>query len=164
MYILYCSPSSLWSSILSLGIINVERIWLIAPAYFYVDNPPSLRSIHDVLSLNIMSTTRPIVNVFRNRARLQLQQHYLQCRPRTSILFASISFHRSRFHLSTSTTIRASLASTLPSQPTVLLHKPSQEDIAEKELDLDLLPPELVKLDITDRAAEACITFSALDF
>ncbi|KAF8871250.1 hypothetical protein CPB84DRAFT_1801010 [Gymnopilus junonius] len=56
--------------------------------------------------------------------------------------------------LSTSVPKRAALASSLPAKPTVLLFTPSQKDLEEEELDVDLIPPEQVKLEITDRAAE----------
>ncbi|KAF9453954.1 hypothetical protein P691DRAFT_525694 [Macrolepiota fuliginosa MF-IS2] len=48
----------------------------------------------------------------------------------------------------------AAFAQQLPSEPTVVLHTPSPEYIKEEELDVQLLPPEEVKLVITDRAAE----------
>ncbi|KAJ3500347.1 hypothetical protein NLJ89_g9840 [Agrocybe chaxingu] len=38
--------------------------------------------------------------------------------------------------------------------PTVVLFSPSKEYIEQEELDVELLPPEQVKLEITDRAAE----------
>jgi|SRR6266540_4246667 len=56
-------------------------------------------------------------------------------------------------NLSTSTTSRASLASSLPTQPTVVLHYPNHAELEKEELEVDLLPPEQVKIDITDRAA-----------
>lgn len=100
-----------------------------------------------------------MANAFRNGARLQLRQY----RPGTTMPFALFSY-ATQSNLSTSTTTRASLASTLPSQPTVLLHQPTQADIAEQELDLDLLSPELVSLDITDRAAEVMDHILVLEF
>jgi len=48
----------------------------------------------------------------------------------------------------------AALAPSLPAQPTVLLFTPSPEYIEKEELDVELLSPEQVKLEITDRAAE----------
>jgi len=48
----------------------------------------------------------------------------------------------------------AALAPSLPAQPTVLLFTPSPEYIEKEELDVELLPPEQIKLEITDRAAE----------
>ncbi|KAH6914240.1 hypothetical protein BKA70DRAFT_1260835 [Coprinopsis sp. MPI-PUGE-AT-0042] len=49
---------------------------------------------------------------------------------------------------------RAALAQQIPSQPTVLLETPSAAYLEEEELDVDPIPPEKVKLVITDRAAE----------
>ncbi|KJA20015.1 hypothetical protein HYPSUDRAFT_189184 [Hypholoma sublateritium FD-334 SS-4] len=66
-------------------------------------------------------------------------------------LQASYVFRR---NLSTTLPRRAALASSLPTQPTVVLFTPSQADIEKEELDVELLPPEQVKLEITDRAAE----------
>jgi hypothetical protein len=60
--------------------------------------------------------------------------------------------YSSRF--STSSSSKAALAQDLPAQPTVLLDTPSADYIKEEELDVDLIPPEQVKLVITDRAAE----------
>lgn len=59
-----------------------------------------------------------------------------------------------RRNLSTTLPRRAALASSLPTQPTIVLFSPTQADIEKEELDVDLLPPEQVKLEITDRAAE----------
>lgn len=62
---------------------------------------------------------------------------------------------------SSTSSSRAALAQELPAQPTVLLDTPSPDYIKEEELDVELIPPEQVKLVITDRAAEvsfeACI-------
>ncbi|KAF8971080.1 hypothetical protein BDZ97DRAFT_1651723 [Flammula alnicola] len=59
-----------------------------------------------------------------------------------------------RRNLSSTIPRRAELASSLPTQPTVVLSMPSQEYIDKEELDVELLPPEQVRLEITDRAAE----------
>jgi len=48
------------------------------------------------------------------------------------------------------------MASSLPSQPTTVLYHPTQVDMADEEVDVDLMPPERVNLEITDRAAEVC--------
>ena len=58
-------------------------------------------------------------------------------------------------NLSTTPKRLAALASSLPAKPTVVLATPSTDYIEKEELDVDILPPEQVKLDITDRAAEA---------
>jgi len=58
-------------------------------------------------------------------------------------------------NLSTTTKRLAALASSLPTRPTVVLATPSPDYIEKEELDVELLSPEQVKLDITDRAAEA---------
>jgi hypothetical protein len=100
-----------------------------------------------------MSTTRRLAKPLLDAARFQFRQHTSKVLSRTIILHAS-SKHDSRSHLSTSTTSRASLASSLPSQPTILLYQPKEVDIAKEDLDVDFLPPERVKLEITDRAAE----------
>ena len=57
-------------------------------------------------------------------------------------------------HFYTSTSSKAALASEIPAQPTIVLDTPSPEYLKEEELDVDLIPPEQVKLVITDRAAE----------
>ena len=57
--------------------------------------------------------------------------------------------------ISTTAQRLAALASSLPAKPTVVLATPSTDHIEKEELDVELLPPEQVKLDITDRAAEA---------
>jgi len=49
---------------------------------------------------------------------------------------------------------KAAFAETLPTQPTVLISNPVQADLDREELDIELLPLEQVKLEITDRAAE----------
>ena len=49
----------------------------------------------------------------------------------------------------------AALAYSLPAKPTVVLATPSTDYIEKEELDVEILPTEQVKLDITDRAAEA---------
>ncbi|KAF8198053.1 hypothetical protein BJ912DRAFT_55762 [Pholiota molesta] len=59
-----------------------------------------------------------------------------------------------RRNISTTVPRRAALASSLPTKPTVVLSAPSQADIEKEELDVELIPPEKVKLEITDRAAE----------
>lgn len=59
--------------------------------------------------------------------------------------------------LSATSRRHAALAPSLPAQPTVVLCTPSPEYIEKEELDVDLLPPEQVKLEITDRAAEVRI-------
>ena len=59
--------------------------------------------------------------------------------------------------LSVTSRRHAALAPSLPTQPTVVLCTPSPEYIEKEELDVDLLPPEQVKLEITDRAAEVRI-------
>ncbi|KAF9528489.1 hypothetical protein CPB83DRAFT_854237 [Crepidotus variabilis] len=61
------------------------------------------------------------------------------------------SFER---YLSTTNLTRAALASALPTKPTVILFQPTKEALEKEELDVELLPPEQVKLEITDRAAE----------
>jgi len=48
----------------------------------------------------------------------------------------------------------ASLAAKPPTHPTVLLSSPSSAYVQQEELDVELPPPENVKLVITDRAAE----------
>lgn len=74
----------------------------------------------------------------------------MSCR-RLMLQTLSPAAHRS---LSTSVPRQAALASSLPAKPTVLLSTPSQKNLEKEELDVDLIPPEQVKLDITDRAAE----------
>jgi hypothetical protein len=60
-------------------------------------------------------------------------------------------------NLSSTTRRLAALASSLPTKPTVVLATPSTDYIEKEGLDFELLPPEQVKLDITDRAAEASL-------
>lgn len=50
----------------------------------------------------------------------------------------------------------AALASHPPSRPTVLIHAPSLKDVKDLEYEVDLLPPEQSKINITDQAAEVC--------
>jgi hypothetical protein len=69
--------------------------------------------------------------------------------------------YSSRF--STSSSSKAALAHDLPAQPTILLDTPSADYIKEEELDVDLIPPEQVKLVITDRAAEVRQTVDPRD-
>jgi len=54
----------------------------------------------------------------------------------------------------TNTRCYAALAGRLPSQPITVLQTPSLDYIKQEELDVELLPPDEVKLVITDRAAE----------
>ena len=54
-----------------------------------------------------------------------------------------------------STPKRLAALASIPAKPTVVLATPSTDYIEKEELDVDLIPPEQVKLDITDRAAEA---------
>ena len=53
-----------------------------------------------------------------------------------------------------STTKRLAALASLPTKPTVVLATPSPDYIKKEELDVEILPPEQVKLDITDRAAD----------
>ena len=66
-------------------------------------------------------------------------------------------------HLSTSIPKQAALASSLPTKPTVLLFTPTKQDLEKQELDVDLIPPEQVKLEITDRAAEVSVFLALHD-
>ena len=59
-------------------------------------------------------------------------------------------------HVASSSPSRANLTQTLSSHTTLLLQTPSPQYIAKQELDVDLPPPDHVKLVITDRAAEVC--------
>ena len=38
--------------------------------------------------------------------------------------------------------------------PTVVLYSPSPESIEEEEIDVDVLPPSEIRIELTDRAAE----------
>lgn len=69
---------------------------------------------------------------------------------------------RNRPFLSTSSTSKASLASSLPTQPTVMLYHPTKADVETEEVDVELLPPDRVKLEITDRAAEVSLPTTSL--
>ncbi|KIM45060.1 hypothetical protein M413DRAFT_441713 [Hebeloma cylindrosporum] len=95
-----------------------------------------------------------------SKALLSLQRHRLSVRtlfssrswnpvpprnPRICITHRALSVTPQRY---------AALAASLPAQPTVVLYTPSPEYIEKEELDVELLPPEQVKLEITDRAAE----------
>jgi len=55
----------------------------------------------------------------------------------------------------------AALAPSLPAKPTVVLATPSTDYIEKEELDVELLPPEQVNLDITDRAAEQLMSIAS---
>ncbi|KAJ3550937.1 hypothetical protein NMY22_g120 [Coprinellus aureogranulatus] len=63
---------------------------------------------------------------------------------------------------STSSSSKAAFAQELPAQPTVLLDTPSADYIKEEELEVELIPPERVKLVITDRAAEASLPLESI--
>ncbi|KAF4620326.1 hypothetical protein D9613_000350 [Agrocybe pediades] len=65
--------------------------------------------------------------------------------------FAATSIRRS---IATNSPKLAALATSLPAKPTEVLFTPSLDYIKAEELDVDVLPPEQVKLEITDRAAE----------
>ncbi|KAF8160882.1 hypothetical protein B0H34DRAFT_653794 [Crassisporium funariophilum] len=56
---------------------------------------------------------------------------------------------------------RAALASSLPTKPTVVLSSPSLEYIEKEEINVDLIPPEQVNLEITDRAAEQLMNIAS---
>jgi hypothetical protein len=55
---------------------------------------------------------------------------------------------------STTRSALAALASHPPSQPSILVFSPSPAQIEEQELDVELIPPEDIKIEITERAAE----------
>lgn len=57
-------------------------------------------------------------------------------------------------NISSTTKGLAALASSLPAKPTLVLATPSTDYIEKEELDVELLPLEQVKLEITDRAAQ----------
>ncbi|KAG6897715.1 hypothetical protein C0992_011925 [Termitomyces sp. T32_za158] len=56
---------------------------------------------------------------------------------------------------------QATLASQVQGKPTLLLSSPSPEYLEQEEIDVDLPPPEQVKLVITDRAAERLRTIAS---
>jgi len=77
--------------------------------------------------------------------------NHLHRPPRCSALPSSSS--RPRFF--------AALATNLPTRPTVILATPSPTYIEQEELDVELLPPDEVHLEITDRAAEQLMAIAA---
>ncbi len=94
---------------------------------------------------------------------LQLFQNYTLPRltAASSPLRSTTNLHarsvRNRSFLSTSSTSKASLTSALPTQPTVMLYHPTKAGIEMEEVYVELLPPDKVKLEITDRAAEVSL-------
>ena len=51
----------------------------------------------------------------------------------------------------------ATLAANPPAHPTILIFSPTPEAIKQQELDIELLPPQDINIDITDRAAQVRI-------
>lgn len=58
--------------------------------------------------------------------------------------------------LSTTPFRNAALAPTPPAQPTITISSPDPKYIEDEEIDVELPPPEEIRLEITDRAAEVC--------
>lgn len=58
--------------------------------------------------------------------------------------------------LSTTPFRYAALAPTPPAQPTITISSPDPKYIEDEEIDVELPPPEEIRLEITDRAAEVC--------
>jgi len=91
----------------------------------------SLQSCHR-LSVRALFPSRPFILVPPRNPRIFINQRGLSVTPQR----------------------HATLAPSLPTQPTVVLCTPSPEYIEKEELDVELLPPDQAKLEITDRAAE----------
>ena len=91
------------------------------------------------------------------RKALSQAENVISNLPRTRILSTPKVYARpSQRCFSSSVLKKAAFAETLPTQPTVLISNPVQADLDREELDIELLPLEQVKLEITDRAAEVC--------
>lgn len=97
-----------------------------------------------------MSTAR-LCLVLRPYSRL-VSQHARTHYPRKYL-----PFHRS-YHASerrqAAVEARPTRSQDLPSSTTVVLAAPTQHDLEEAELDVDLIQSEEARLEITDRAAE----------
>ena len=118
----------------------------------------SFRS-EDVSCADILEQTEPLASLAHMLHLKRLARPLQRFQPLVSSsnhkLFVQRPTYRTH-NLSTSTTSRASLASSLPTQPTVVLYHPNHAELEKEELEVDLLPPEQVKIDITDRAAAVC--------
>lgn len=72
-----------------------------------------------------------------------------------SIQLRRCSFIHPRNHTRPFTSARPSLANgNLAAHPTSVLFTPSPQHIEAEDIDIDLIPPQDAKLDLTDRAAE----------
>jgi len=72
--------------------------------------------------------------------------------PRTARLVYTPRPHKRNFTHTRS--IPAALATQRPPPPTTLVHAPSPKDIEDAEYDVDLLPPDKARIQLTDQAAQ----------
>lgn len=112
---------------------------------------------------------------FSNRLLRQFIHDFKPCRPHHRVYSKCTSLRSSNSSLpqplsrlprhpprtfSTSTAVRASLASHPPAQPTELIYYPTPESLPPPEdpddPEVEFIPPEEAQLEMTERAAEAC--------
>jgi ferredoxin len=105
----------------------------------------------------LMSTTRILRAPFSSRIlrpRHQCSANYL-CKYRAT------NPHRS---FVTTKTTRAALATHPPGQSSVIVLSPSPAQIEQQDLEVELIPPEEVRVEVTERAAEACPSTCSCEF
>lgn len=109
----------------------------------------SSRAVLQYFKASTMSTTTRFASRLLRRNPALLRCSHITCRrvPLSSVVLPTRLF-------STTLLRNATLASQLQGEPTVTLFTPSAKFLEEEELDVELIPPEDVKLVITDRAAE----------
>ncbi|KAG2015819.1 iron-sulfur cluster assembly accessory protein Isa2 [Coprinopsis cinerea AmutBmut pab1-1] len=101
-----------------------------------------------------MSSSR-VFQSLRSLARLPHRHHISSIPNRTRQPLQQLTTTRPNVKsFSASASCRAAVATQVPSQPTVLQQTPSLQYLEEEEIDVEPIPPEQVKLVITDRAAE----------
>lgn len=132
---------------------------------------PSFHTLSSLQTVNAQYPTHP-PNLYPTMSHIAKAMQYgnrlprlLRNHPRptyTRLALARPTLSSRIQHLSTTSRQTAALASSLPTHPTEVLFAPSQEAIEKEELDVELLPPEQVKLEITDRAAEVSLSESHL--
>ncbi|KAG5734519.1 hypothetical protein E4T56_gene4327 [Termitomyces sp. T112] len=98
---------------------------------------------------------------FTRLASFALQQRASLCQRNLPPLLHFRPRHHTPRNFSVTHLQKATLASQVQGKPTLLLSSPSLEYLEREEIDVDLPPPEEVKLVITDRAAERLRSIAA---
>ena len=140
------------------------------------------------LAQTVMSSSFNTVNTVARLSNASLTRHALSLSPRVTFCRARY-IHRwalgelrtgvvlgqhaarparlahSRRAFSSTASTRAALAQHPPTKETVLLAYPSPSSVQEEdeyadESDIDFVPPEEAKLEMTDRAAEVCVALT----